>query len=82
MTTHTDELKSREVKRTNTPSEEETDKSGVEEDDLYNNAEMFSQKNSVISNVIGDILENTINGQRLQIDPSPKWFMNTINGLE
>ena len=43
---------------------------------------MLYQKNSVISNVIGEILKNTVNGQRLQIDPSPKWFMNTMSGLE
>ena len=49
---------------------------------MYENAEIFSQKNSIISNVIGDIIENTINGQKTQIDPSPNWFMNTMSGLE
>ena len=32
MNTHTDELKSREITKTNNPSEEEMDENGLEED--------------------------------------------------
>ena len=84
MNTHTDELKTREVIGTSNPAEEEIEEYDLEgdESDLYENAEIFSQKNSIISNVIGDMIENTINGQKTQIDPSPNWFMNTMSGLE
>ena len=85
MNTHADELRFREIPETNTNSEEEMDKNGLEEDQeeptLYKNSEMFSRKNPITSNVIGEILKNTINEQQLQIDPSQKWFMNTKSGL-
>ena len=57
MQTHTDELKSRETIPTTRPREQ-----GIEyEDDdeeLLNAAEMLSQQQTVISSVIGDILED------------------------
>ena len=67
-------------------SEEDISKNGLEdeEDDaeLYNAAETLTEQYSLISSVIGDMLEDATSGQKVQIDPNPSWFMNTMSGLE
>ena len=78
--THTDELKSKED--TDKSSEEEAFVNDMEEEEddaeLYNAAEQYS----VVSSVIGDIIEDAIGKQKTQIDPNPTWFMQTMSGLE
>ena len=82
MKTHTDELKTREAPNNDKSSEEEIFVNNLEaeedDDELYNIAEQYS----VISDVIGEIVDNATGIQRTQIDPSPSWFMNTMSGLE
>ena len=82
MKSHTDELKSREAPHTDKSSEEEACGNDLEdeEDDaeLYDAAEQYS----VITDVIGDMIDDAIRRQKTQIDPSPAWFMSTMSGLE
>ena len=82
MKTHTDELKSREAPTNDKSLNEEIVGNELEaeedDDELYNIAEQYS----VISGVIGDIIDNATGGQKTQIDPIPSWFMTTMSGLE
>ena len=85
MKTHTDELKTKEVQIIHNSSEEEIEYNNIEEDDdaeLYEAARNISQQDDVIKSVLGDILEDALNEKRVQIGPSPEWFMNTMSGLE
>ena len=87
MKTHTDELKSKEIKNTSSsnPTEEELEYNDLEEDDdveLYETAANTSQQEVVITSVIRDIIDDAVNAQKIQIDPNPQWFMNTMSGLE
>ena len=86
MQTHTDELKTREIIDTSKSSIEGSDENDLEEQEddaeMYIVSEMISQQDSIVSSVVGDLLEDALDGKRIQIDPSPGWFMNTMSGLE
>ena len=82
MKTHTDQLKTSESSNADKSSEEEIfeDKLKAQDDDadLCNAAEQYS----IISGLIGDILEDATGKDKTPIDPIPSWFMNKMSGLE
>lgn len=74
MQTHTNELKSREMPNSDLSSDEEISVNSLEQEDdddeLYDAAEKLSEQHSLVSSVIGDMLEDAIGCQKPKLTPA------------